>query len=54
MGVKSEEFFQLLLSKRADELVSTAREYVAKLDEVPMAADWVRGISAKALILKDC
>ncbi len=37
---------QSLLSKRADELVSTARAYVAKLNEVPMAADRVRGISA--------
>ena len=49
MGVKREEFFQSLLSKRTDELVSTAREYVAKLDEVQMAADRVRGISESQL-----
>ncbi len=46
MGVEREEFFQFLLSKRADELVSTAQAYVAKLEEVPMAADGVKGICA--------
>ena len=45
MGVKCEELFQSLLSKRADELVSTARAYVAKLEEVLMAANHVKGIS---------
>ncbi len=45
MGVKCEEFFQSLLSKRADER-SQVHKHMAKLEEVLMTANRVKGISA--------
>jgi hypothetical protein len=53
MDVKREELFQFLLSKHADELVSTAQACVAKLEEVLMAANHVNLISLQALIPRD-